>query len=197
VTWIKICGLQRQEDAELAVELGADALGFVFEPSSPRFVGGIEWWPDWLQNVKAEKVAIFGPVQVGPLNSAFSMVQGIDWPSGAYLDRRRMAVLRVDALALESVSRVIESADRLVLDAPHRTAFGGTGTKVDWDLAAEIVAACPIPVVLAGGLTSENVGEAIRKVKPFGVDVSSGVESSPGVKDPEKLKAFLKAVHGA
>ena len=71
--------------------------------------------------------------------------------------------------------------------------FGGTGKTVDWDFAAEIVEVLPKPVILAGGLTPDNVGEAIRKVRPYAVDVSSGIESSPGVKDHAKMKDFIQA----
>jgi phosphoribosylanthranilate isomerase len=195
VTWVKICGLCRQEDAELAAELGADALGFVFEPTSPRYVGSPDWSPDWLQGLWPELVAVFGPVRFLGLSSRFGTVQGVEWPEpGGQSVQIRQPVLRVGPNALSELEGVGNGAARIVLDAPHATAFGGTGNTVDWDLAAEIVAASSVPVVLAGGLRPENVAEAIRRVRPFGVDVSSGVESSPGVKDPAKLRAFFEAV---
>lgn len=195
MTWVKICGLRRQEDAERAAEMGADALGFVFEPTSPRYVGSQDWSPDWLLGLRAELVAVFGPVRFQGLSLGFGTVQGVGWPEpGGQSGRKRQPVLRVGPNALSELVGVANGAARIVLDAPHATAYGGTGHTVDWDLAAEIVAASSVPVVLAGGLRPENVGEAIRRVRPFGVDVSSGVESSPGVKDPARLRAFFEAV---
>jgi phosphoribosylanthranilate isomerase len=80
----------------------------------------------------------------------------------------------------------------LLLDAFHPAQHGGSGQPVDWDLAAEIVLSSPIPVILAGGLTPENVTEAIRRVQPAGVDVSSGIEKAPGIKDSERLRSFIE-----
>ncbi len=195
MTWIKICGLRRQEDAELAAELGADALGFVFEPSSPRCVGEIGWAPDWLDELAPEKVAVFGPVRLEGLSTQFSTVQAVEgFEDLEVRPRNRQAVLRVGTDALDRIAEVARNADRIVLDALHPSAYGGTGQTVDWELAAEIVAASSVPVVLAGGLNPGNVAEAIRQVQPFGVDVSSGVESAPGVKDPAKLRAFFEAI---
>ena len=199
MTWVKICGLRQQEDAELAQQLGADALGFIFEPTSPRFVGDENWEPDWLLRLGAELVAVYGPAPATYPDKQFKTIQASDWSKAGRLDgRAKQLVARIGPVdTADRVLRYLSGVDRLVLDAYDSKDFGGTGTKVDWDLAAEIAERSPVPVVLAGGLTPENVAEAIERVRPFGVDVSSGIETEPGVKDPEKLRAFIEAAKGA
>ncbi len=98
---------------------------------------------------------------------------------------------------IERLERELREAEAIVLDAFHPGAYGGTGKAVDWGLAARFVGSCAKPVILAGGLRPENVGEAVRAVRPFAVDVSSGVEAEPGRKDPERLRAFFRAVREA
>lgn len=194
MSWIKICGLSRFEDVELAQELGVDALGFVFEPRSPRCVGGIDdWQPHWFDGIQAEKVAVFGSAPDHAPRAKFDTIQASDWSMAAGLqEMKRQMVARMGINeSAERMVRQAPGADRLVLDAFHHLAYGGTGLTVDWDVAAEVVRKSPIPVILAGGLTPENVVEAIQIVQPFGVDVSSGVEQSPGVKDPAKLRDFV------
>lgn len=191
---VKACGLRRQEDAELAVELGADLLGFVYEPSSPRFVGSSDWAPGWLVVLDVPRVAVFGPVALPP-PPAMTHVQAHTWPADWSDPRPRLSVTRLGSpegdLALSKPGEI------LLLDAfdPHH--HGGAGRQVDWDRAAEIVAASSVPVILAGGLTPENVAEAIKRVRPVGVDVSSGIEKAPGIKDPERLKRFIAEAKGA
>ena len=199
MTWVKICGLRRQEDAELARELGADALGFIFEPTSPRYVGEADWKPDWIEGVDAEPVAVYGPAPTVYPDKLFKTIQASDWSKAGRLEgRAKQLVARIGPVdTADRVLRYLSGVDRLVLDAYDSKDFGGTGKKVDWDLAAEIAERSPVPVVLAGGLTPENVAEAIQRVKPFGVDVSSGIEKEPGVKDPERLRAFIEAAKGA
>lgn len=183
---VKICGLRRQEDAELAAELGADLLGFVCEPTSPRFVGE-GWSPEWLASLPLPRVAVYGPV--GAPSTAFTHVQGHTWPEDWRDPRPRLAVWRLGSPEGEPKVK----GAYLVLDAYHTGQHGGLGKTIDWDVAAEIVERSPVPVLLAGGLTPENVGEAIRRVRPVGVDVSSGIEKAPGVKDPERLRAFIES----
>lgn len=194
MSWIKICGLIREEDAVLAAELGVDALGFVFEPSSPRCVGGIDdWGPEWLARIPLEKIAVFGSAPDHFPRAHFDTIQASDWSMAAGLQgMKRQVVARMGINeSAERMVRLAPGADRLLLDAFHRLAYGGTGLTVDWDVAAEVVRKSPIPVVLAGGLTPDNVAEAIQIVRPFGVDVSSGVEVSPGVKDAGKMREFV------
>jgi phosphoribosylanthranilate isomerase len=201
---IKICGLTNRDDAVAAVEAGADAVGFVFHKKSPRCAE--------IAAVKAivtELPPFVLPVGVF-VNEEAKVVRDVMDSCGLAL-----AQLHGDETALycENLGRPVLKAIRLqdrrsflalaelqgragvrgfLLDAFSPTAYGGTGRVVDWSLAAE--AASAAPVLLAGGLTPGNVSDAIRQVRPYGVDVSSGVESSPGKKDHEKLRAFVQAV---
>lgn len=193
---VKICGLTRREDAELATELGASGLGFVFEPSSPRYVGE-GWYPDWLLGLAVDRVAVFGPFRPG-VADLFDCFQATSW-EGAEPDVpsrvRRIAAVRVrPGDSVPSILAQIGTANRLLLDAYDPGGYGGTGRRVDWSLAAEVVQASPVPVTLAGGLDPDNVAEAVEAVRPSMVDVSSGVESSPGIKDPARLRAFFDAL---
>jgi phosphoribosylanthranilate isomerase len=193
VIWVKICGIKHEEDAKWAEECGANALGFVFEPMSPRCVGGIDWHPSWIDELKPELVAVYGPAPAELPAAPFRTIQSTDWSrSGSPQGIIKQTVARVGPMeSADRVIRRIPGAHRLVLDSLQRDVYGGSGQKIDWDLAAEVVKLSKIPVILAGGLTPENVGEAIMKVKPFGVDVSSGVEAAPGVKDHAKVKKFI------
>lgn len=187
---VKICGLHRPEDVELAVTLGADLVGFVCEPSSPRFVGE-GWGPDWLFELPVPRVAVYGAVRKAP--AAFTFLQAHTWPSDWDDPRPRLSVWRLgDPAGAPTVDGIYR-----LLDAYHPQQHGGSGEKIDWEEAARIVASSTSPVILAGGLTPENVAEAIRRVRPAGVDVSSGIEKAPGVKDPERLKAFIENAKSA
>ncbi len=201
---IKICGITNIEDAELAVQAGADALGFILYPNSPRFVE--------IQVVKSIVNQL--PPFVLPIgvfvNEDSTMVQNVmdvcglalaqlhGEESPAYCESLGYPVLK--AIRLRDRSSFLSLAEYkgragvrgFVLDAFSESEYGGTGKVADWDVAAE--AAQDAPVLLAGGLTPENVQEAIHKVQPYGVDVSSGVETHPGKKDPTKVQAFIQAV---
>lgn len=202
VTRIKICGITNARDADLALELGANALGFVFEPSSPRFVDHFEGARDLPKAIgpMVTTFAVYGKlrdeatgcryrqfVKAGPMTSMVDAVLAI----------------RPEKSKSDEVVKALERMDRWMppfyfLDAFDKDAFGGTGKRADWDLAAELVRLMPDrKLVLAGGLDPDNVAEAIAKVRPYAVDVSSGVEAKAGVKDPGKLKAFIQAVRGA
>lgn len=192
---VKICGITRREDAELAVELGAHALGFVFEPTSKRYLPRV---PEWISEIPpyVARVAVYGLAPAAFTEPMFHAVQGaaesFGTPEGY---QQRIAVVRCGpALRVEDAARAGESADAVLLDAHVDGEYGGTGITVSWRFAAEVVAACTKPVILAGGLTPDNVGDAIRQVEPYAVDVSSGVEASPGVKDRRKLEQFIAAV---
>jgi len=201
---VKICGITNAEDASAAVEAGADALGFVLYRKSPRYVEA-----EVVKRVVANLPPFVLPVGVF-VNEDAAMVREIMDACGLVL-----AQLHGDETAAycESVGRPVLRAIRLldrasllglgeykgrarvkgfVLDAFSETARGGTGQVADWQLAAE--AAKAVPVILAGGLTPDNVGEAVRRVRPYGVDVSSGVEAVPGKKDHDKIRAFVRAV---
>lgn len=196
MTRVKICGLASVRDLEHAIECGADAVGVILEPSSPRCVATD---PDFLAYVRrvhpfATTVAVFGRTVNWNLCAGFAAVQAHGLTSAPGFKQ-----LRTHALAEgDDLSFLTEGEpDAWLLDAAVPGAFGGTGKRVDWDLAAEVVRRSPRPVILAGGLDPDNVAEAIARVRPSAVDVSSGVESSPRVKDWGKVRAFIKAARSA
>jgi len=201
-TRVKICGITRLEDAQLAVELGASALGFNFFPPSPRYIA-----LDEARRIIAQlppfvmAVAVFANETDGKRVAAVAREAGADavqlhgpqFPD-TNVEFSHFQVIRAiavrDGSALEDLGRFKASA--YLLDAYHPELFGGTGKKFDWKIAGE--AKKYGPIILAGGLTPKNVGKAIRVARPFAVDVASGVESAPGKKDPAKLRAFFAAV---
>ncbi|RYG25901.1 phosphoribosylanthranilate isomerase [bacterium] len=197
VTRVKICGLTNASDSEAAIDAGADALGFVFERSSPRFVGEGELvWLSVLPPVPV-KVAVFGRVDRPVPKGLFDVVQGVEWEVFPEPAPKRIHSIRLrPGQKPQDVVDTLVHANLVVLDAFSQSGWGGTGERVDWDLAAEVVKLSHTPIMLAGGLTPDNVAEAVARVKPFGVDVSSGVEERPGVKDIGKVRAFVQAAKG-
>jgi phosphoribosylanthranilate isomerase len=196
VTRIKICGLTRVEDVELAVELGAYAVGFVLEPSSPRYVGLADV-SRLLDSVPpyVTRTAVMGLFQPGPHLASFDAVQAIGArKSELEASQRAIAVYRVGS---QDQLPDQEDADAVLLDAYTDGQFGGTGRAVDLVGAKLAMADAIRPVVLAGGLTPETVSGAIKELQPFAVDVSSGVESAPGIKDEALMRAFFLAVKQA
>lgn len=209
--WVKICGLTRLTDAHVAA--GADALGFIFARSSPRYLPHHS--PDWHEWVSALHRAMRVLVLTAPdeLPAPWRCFDALQWvippaakPTPELLRWLPELPLWVafrlpPTLTAEEALRLMESwtpyAERFVLDTYHPTQQGGTGLTHDWQRAAAICAAAPKPTILAGGLTPENVASAIQTVRPAGVDVSSGVESAPGRKDPEKVRAFIRAAKTA
>ena len=201
---IKICGITNIEDALLAAELGADALGFIFYPQSPRKVA-----PETAREIIAHLPPFVASVGVF-VDEAAAVVQelaarvGLDWvqlhgqESPEYcrnLGRRVIKGFRIqDAESLRPLADYREAAQALLLDSYKQGQVGGTGTAFDWRLARE---AKPYgQIILAGGLTPENVAPAIAAAQPQAVDSASGTEAAPGRKDPAKLRAFFKAVSG-
>jgi phosphoribosylanthranilate isomerase len=203
MTRVKICGVRRVEDALLAAELGADAVGFVFWPSSPRFI----------EPAEAEAIAAALPpfvTTVGVfvdqsdrrvkeiadrLNLGAIQLHGSE-AAASYLDGRRRVIKAVavqDGEDCLPAVRAVPAAATVLLDAHDPIKRGGTGRPIDWTQAA--AAAAARRVILSGGLRAGNVREAIATVKPYGIDVSSGVESSPGVKDSAKMRALFTAVN--
>jgi len=201
---IKICGITNLEDAKVAVEAGADALGFVFYVKSPRSIE-----PAVAKRIIAQLPPFVLPVGVfvnhdretirnvhDECGLAFAQLHGDETPS--FCESLGRPVLR--ALRLRDRGSLLALAEYkgrmgvrgFVVDAFSSKAYGGTGQTVDWSLAREIAKAAPI--LLAGGLTPNNVQEAVQQVQPYGVDVSSGVEQSPSKKDHEKIRAFTQAV---
>ncbi|PLX96808.1 MAG: phosphoribosylanthranilate isomerase [Desulfuromonas sp.] len=196
---VKICGITRVEDALHACMSGADALGFVFYAKSSRCVT-----PEKAKEIVAAlppfvtTVGLFvneTPVRIREIVATVGLdvvqLHGDESPEAcAYAPQRVVKALRVkDAASLADHTDYTTSA--LLLDAWVAGAYGGTGEVFNWDLAAEV--ARKRPVILAGGLTPENVAQAITAVQPYAVDVSSGVESAPGKKDATKVAAFIRA----
>lgn len=203
-TRIKFCGITRLDDARAAAEAGAWALGLIFWPGSRRAVDVAE-----AQRIgrslrrQVELVGVFVDQtldEVAEIAEAvpLSIVQlhGDEGPRYADEVGRRTGAKVMKAVAVHHGGDVEHLAafpsDLHLLDAHDPALRGGTGRTFDWDLVR--LRRSEVPLVLAGGLTAENVGEAIGKVRPFAVDVASGVESAPGVKDPDKLRAFAEAV---
>lgn len=196
---IKICGMTRLEDALLAIEGGADAVGFIFYKKSPRAVsmktvrGIVAALPPFV-----ETVGVFVDETAERINRVaefcgLDAVQLHGDESPAFCKKiRRKVIKAVRVKDADSISRLADyQVSGILLDSFNENQRGGTGNVFDWNLARR--AKKFGPVILAGGLGPANVGEAIRRVQPYGVDACSGVERSPGVKDPKKMRAFLRA----
>jgi phosphoribosylanthranilate isomerase len=214
--WIKICGITNLEDALTAVSAGADALGFVFYEKSPRNIDAesarqiVQALP-----LNVEKVGVFvnEPVEkilqtVRHAGLTAAQLHGIESHKPEFIKAlqvgRELKVFLV--LPGTEVSRGLEwnvngerSISGVFFDSGTPQQPGGTGTIFDWKAAASRIQAIGerLKVVVAGGLNSNNVGDAIRVLKPWGVDVVSGVEARPGKKDPQRVRAFVDAVRQA
>jgi len=200
-TRIKICGMTRPEDAEIAASAGADALGLVFYDKSPRAVGlacaleiaatlppfvslvglFVNALPQYIESVlsvlRLDVLQFHGeetPAQCARYNQPYIKVARVT----PHLDLLQYAVEYVGARAL-------------LVDAYVEGVHGGTGQSFDWTLVPQ---KRPLPIILSGGLTPNNVVAAMQAVKPWAVDVSSGVESSPGIKDPVLIREFIRGV---
>ena len=197
---VKICGITNLADAQVAVAAGADALGFNFYEKSPRFI----------PTAAAAEISRALPpftLRTGVfVNPAGENVRRAIGECGLNLLQfhgdeppdfcTQFGLMSIKAFRIRDAGSLNELSkyptDAWLLDAYVSDTFGGTGEKFNWNLAIETQRAGK-PVFLAGGLTPENVAEAVHQVQPFGVDVSSGVESSPGRKDPVKVRAFIKS----
>jgi phosphoribosylanthranilate isomerase len=199
---IKICGITNQEDALLAAELGAHALGFIFAAQSPRKVAPeaareiIQQLPPFVVTV-----GVFVNEEAATVRDLAARA-GLDWVQlhGAEtpeycrsLGRRVMKAFRIrDEKSFENLQDYRGAVQAFLLDTYKKGQAGGTGEAFDWELARKAKGYGPI--VLAGGLTPANVAQAIKVAQPQAVDVASGVEAAPGKKDPEKLRAFFRTV---
>jgi phosphoribosylanthranilate isomerase len=199
-TRVKICGITNLADAQGAVEAGADALGFNFYEKSPRHVSLktaaeiSKQLPPFVMRVGifVNEDADFVLRAIGEAGLNMLQFHG-DEPPEFCMQFGLMSMKAFRIRDAESLKEIPDfQTDAYLLDAYSAEAFGGTGEKFNWDLAVE-AQKFGKPIFLAGGLTQENVAEAVRKVRPFAVDVSSGVESSPGKKDRAKVKAFIRA----
>ncbi len=207
---VKICGITREEDLKMVSDLGADAIGFVVDvPSSPRNIS----------LKKAEKFIRFVPVFVKSvlvmvpksidelvltcekLNPNILQIHGENILDASTLREKISNTSIIRALnanqenALKAASEASKSFDAILLDSSTHGMYGGTGKVHDWNLSKRVKQVIhPKPLILAGGLNPKNVKEGICRVQPYAVDVSTGVESLPGIKDPEKVSAFIENV---
>ena len=203
-TEVKICGVTSPADAALAIEFGADMIGMVLWPGSPRAVTvsrAREIAAAMASHV--ECVGVFvdtGPDEVLDIAKELNL-DIVQLHGGATVDVDAVDPATIFQLTTLDTDADVQAAVTLpefvipLVDATDRVRRGGTGQLADWSLAARLAAIRPI--VLAGGLTADNVGDAIRRVRPWAVDVSSGVEARPGVKSPARMRAFLAAVRAA
>lgn len=198
---VKVCGITRTEDALLAAELGASAIGFIFWPRSPRYVD-----PRIAREIVAALPAHVVPVGVfvdqprGDIDDISRQVQlgavqlhgheSVEY-AVALMEPVIKAIAVNDTFDVSSLKAIPETIT-VLLDAHDPVRRGGTGRTIDWARAAE--ASAIRRVILSGGLNPENVNAAVRAVRPYGIDLSSGVETSPGVKDHTKLRALFAAL---
>ena len=197
---IKICGITRPGDAEQALVLGADTVGCVFHAESARHVTA-----EIAQDIQiavgnaGTLVGLFVDPTVDQVQAVLDRI-GLDVlqfhgrESPAFCEQFQRPYLKAVAMSadvdLSAVNKAYESARGLLLDSAHEGQFGGTGQRFDWDW---IDAGLENRLMLAGGLSADNVGEAIRQVRPAAVDVSSGVERDKGIKDSDRMRAFIEA----
>ena len=201
MTRVKICGITNVGDALAAIKYGADLLGFIGVRESPRYTSG-----DTLDDI-ADACPIFLPTPtVAVVNK---LADAEDYPATFvqfYTDsdddsrcrfhaNRRIRSFRMkDASTVDEILSYDGQAAAYHLDAYHKDKLGGSGETFNWDLAAKLRNQIDKPIILAGGLTLDNIADALDAVRPYAVDLSSGVESAPGIKDHAKLHAFIRAV---
>ncbi|HEY8551556.1 MAG TPA: phosphoribosylanthranilate isomerase [Vicinamibacterales bacterium] len=208
--WVKFCGLTRLEDALAAVELGVDALGFVLWPRSPRHIS-----PEAVARISTQlpdtvmRVGVFVDTDVEAAaavarDARLTAVQLHGGASPEQLAQAGLPVLVAASVAQHEQNplRAAVACDEawprsvtLLVDAADAERRGGTGQRANWSFAR--VLSSRRRIVLAGGLSAETVEEALLQVQPFGVDVSSGIESAPGIKDAQRMDAFVRAVREA
>jgi phosphoribosylanthranilate isomerase len=215
MTWVKICGTTNLEDALTAVEAGADAVGFVFYEKSPRNIS-VEAAREIVGKLPdgVEKIGVFvneTPERVSAITDEVGLTavqfHGDEHQNPEMFEIGRRSFYCIPAAwvamtwqkkgkAFGSFMKIPKNLGAIMLDSGMSGQRGGTGTTFDWQEARVWVSSFNklYPIVIAGGLNAENVGEAMQILNPWGVDVVSGVEASPGKKDPEKIRVFVRAV---
>lgn len=195
---VKICGITRPQDAQAAVDLGASAIGFIFWPKSPRYIE-----PAAARAIAASLPAFVTAVGVF-VNEPVPRINEVARETGLgavqlHGDEAPADLAGLERPVVKAISRIEETTAgrwparvRLLVDADDPVRRGGTGARADWNAAAAL--ARQRPIVLAGGITPENVADALHAVRPFGIDVSSGVEAAPGIKDAARLQALFDAL---
>jgi len=200
VTRIKICGLTNREDVLVAVEAGADALGFIAVPNTPRYVSP-EMVREITQNLPpfiTKVIVVQKPTDAIAYSSDVIQYYNDDIVNPGN-NIRRIRVFRIkNEDSLQAMAEYRDTPEAILLDTHHESLLGGVGVTFNWDLALKAKTILTgIPMLLAGGLTPENVGEAIQRIRPYGVDISSGVEIKPGQKDHNKIRRFIEAARQA
>lgn len=207
-TRIKVCGMTDMAEANGLVAAGVDALGFIFVDASPRNID-----PEKAREIVAalppfvDAVGVFVDQELGVVNDivqycGLTMVQLHGFESPQYCEAVKARVVKTFSIRPDTeVSETnpfydpyIEVVSGVLLDTYHEKVAGGTGKTFDWDLIKQCRPVAPL--ILAGGLTPENISDAVRQVRPFAVDVNSGVEISPGVKDVEAVERLVETVRG-
>lgn len=218
MTKIKICGLRTLQDALFAHHAGADALGFVIDVpvNTPRKISGQEAQAiisklppyaltvgvvmpsDFQSSLRIIKKTAVDALQIHG-NSPATLIRELKEKTGIKIIRAIPIAMDTDVtVTINEIEKYIESGiGAILLDTKGEENAGGTGQKHDWNKSREIKESIDCPIILAGGLTPENVADAIRVVEPYAVDVASGVESSPGVKDHQKIMDFIKNVRNS
>lgn len=202
--FIKICGICSEGDLEQISAFKPDALGFIQWPKSKRYIAP-ETVGRWETPEGIQRVGVFvAPTEEELAHAAqharLDVLQVHKVSDGWKIDRELFKGLEIWCALKPDDLYFSESwfpFDRYLLDSYDPKTIGGTGQTCDWEKAKTLVKSLETPILLAGGLTPENVAAAIEQVKPWGIDVSSGVEIEPGVKDLEKVKAFMAAARGA
>jgi len=201
---VKICGITNIDDAMAAVDFGADALGFVFHRKSPRYVlperaaSIIKELPPFIQTIGVFADETRENIEAVISGARIDLVQlhGDEPPEMCGLTRRVIKAIRIKSLdSLAPLAEYKRHISGFLLDAYAPDQLGGTGKIFNWDIAVEAKQFGRI--ILAGGLTPDNVAEAVKYVKPYGVDVSSGVEQKKGKKDLKKVELFIERAKGA
>src|ERR1700683_181589 len=199
---VKICGITNLEDAEAAVAAGADALGFILVEKSARFIPIedairiVELLPPFVQTVAVTVNATKEFTNLGwrkqLKNFGIAQLHGDETPVHVKAVGKYLPVIKVfPADMAKTVTRGHYEVSAFMLDTPSKN-YGGTGRVYDWNLAVEFKKRITKPLILSGGLSPENVAKAIETVQPYAVDVSSGVEASPGRKDHARLRDFIQ-----
>lgn len=202
ITRVKMCGMTRADDVQAAVELGAAAIGLIFYPQSPRAVtieqaqGIIAELPPFITIVgvfvDADQEYVTEAIKQIPLD----LLQFHGHESAVYCRRFHRPYIKAIAMHKETdlmkECTTYADAKALLLDAQQKDKPGGTGTRFEWSLVPKHL---PKPIILAGGLTPENVSRAIIEVQPYAVDVTSGIEANKGIKDIHKMRQFMTAVN--
>lgn len=209
MVWIKICGITRKQDAEAAAAMGADCLGFIFSTDSPRRIGPVQAGKAAAGLKGISRAGVFVNEKIEKIKSHIDLL-GLDYVqlSGdedlSYLRKlknitgpvRVIKAIRLKRNGYSEAGRMaekyLEYADFLLLDSYDRYQYGGTGKTMDWEKAKDI--AEPGRIIISGGLYHGNAGKALGVLDPFGVDASSRLETSPGIKDPQKVRKFIEAV---